>query len=331
MNDASSGPHGGASQERPGVFDVYGVAISAPLALSAGRELCGTVPDLRVTLGSPRPLPGGDPPGTLVLEAVVDGQRLYVVVRDASGWHLRVLEFGDFDLDPELGTLRCTLDPGADVALLEVLLTGMIPALWLYLKGKVVLHAAAVTLHGETLAFCGRSGMGKSTLASLLCGEGASLVSDDILCVAAEGGHIEWTGRSPELRLRYPAAAHAEQYLPGVPSRLTADGRLAVAASSTSEAHGRLAMVVVPVPTPADSDLSVRRIPPVEALSLLAAFPRLTGWRDPSVLRTQFEGLAALVDGVPVLEAQIPWDLTPDRRLTDRLWPALLTAAGGAH
>ena len=61
--------------------------------------------------------------------------------------------------------------------------------------------------------------MGKSTVAALLCGEGATLVGDDVLCVRFEGGQVLWRGRSPELRLRQQAAGIVEDYLPLAPRR----------------------------------------------------------------------------------------------------------------
>ncbi|MDQ3898776.1 MAG: hypothetical protein M3326_16295, partial [Actinomycetota bacterium] len=43
------------------------------------------------------------------------------------------------------------------------------------------------------------------------------------------------------------------------------------------------------------------------AVAQLAAVCRVTGWRDPGVLRSQFHALAQVAAGVPVVEAVIPW------------------------
>lgn len=55
--------------------------------------------------------------------------------------------------------------------------------LWLEYCGVLVLHASAVALNGVSIAFLGKSGAGKSSLAAGLTELGASLVADDGLPV----------------------------------------------------------------------------------------------------------------------------------------------------
>lgn len=309
-------------------FDIYGVTIAAPFPVLGGRPVVGREPDIAVEVAEVRPFEPGDPRGTQLLDAVFDGARSYALGRDGNTCHLRVNGFGDFELDQVTGALRCSLDPATDPGLLDVLLCGMVPALWLYLHDEVVLHAATVTFQDVTLAIVGRSGMGKSTLAALLCGEGATLVGDDVLCVRFKDRKALWRGRSPELRLRPQAVQVADAYLPLAPRRATADERLAVTPPATSHDSGPLGMVVVPLPTRDGTGLSVRRLPPVEALTILAGFPRLSGWSDPSVVRRQFDGLAGIVNAVAVLEVRLPWGPPFLPGLLDTLWPALFQAAG---
>lgn len=309
--------------------EIYGVAIAAPFPLLGGRRGQGRRPDIFVEIGEVRPVGSENPPGTLLLDAEIKGARAYSVSRDDAGCHLRVSGFGDFDLDERNGALRCGLDPSADPALLDVFLTGMVPALWLYLHDKVVLHASTVTAGGTTIAMVGRSGMGKSTLAALLCGAGAALVGDDVLCVSFDNGRVKWRGRSPELRLRPAAAPMADEHLPLSPRRTTADGRVAVSPPADGPDGGYLNVVMVGVPTRDATELSVRRAPAMEALSLLAAFPRMAGWRDPRVLRRQFDGLADLVNSVPVLVARVPWGPPFEAGLGPKLLDAVLMQAAG--
>jgi hypothetical protein len=53
------------------------------------------------------------------------------------------------------------------------------------LLGAPNLHASAVAFEGRGLAFQGRSGMGKSTLATLMIAAGSALVCDDVLTLQA--------------------------------------------------------------------------------------------------------------------------------------------------
>ena len=51
------------------------------------------------------------------------------------------------------------------------------------LRGTHVLHASAVALAGRAVAFMGRSGVGKTTLAGRIVAHGARLMTDDVLAV----------------------------------------------------------------------------------------------------------------------------------------------------
>ncbi len=64
----------------------------------------------------------------------------------------------------------------------------------LALTGQAALHAAAVDSHGTVAAFVGPSGIGKSTLARVLVGQGAIPVSDDFLLYRIRGAHARVRG-----------------------------------------------------------------------------------------------------------------------------------------
>ena len=53
--------------------------------------------------------------------------------------------------------------------------------------GHLVLHASAVALGGQAVAFVGHSGDGKSTLAATLRHEGGHFITDDILLLSTRG------------------------------------------------------------------------------------------------------------------------------------------------
>jgi hypothetical protein len=58
------------------------------------------------------------------------------------------------------------------------------------LRGKDVLHASAVACSGRAVAFMGRSGAGKTTLAGRIVANGARLVTDDVLAVDLSGEDV---------------------------------------------------------------------------------------------------------------------------------------------
>jgi hypothetical protein len=58
------------------------------------------------------------------------------------------------------------------------------------LRGKDVLHASAVAVNGRAVAFLGRSGAGKTTLAGRIVAHGPSLVTDDVLAIDLSGQDV---------------------------------------------------------------------------------------------------------------------------------------------
>jgi hypothetical protein len=63
-------------------------------------------------------------------------------------------------------------------------LIGVAFGLLLHQRGRIALHASAVLIDGKAILFCGRSGLGKSTLAAALCLRGYPLVADDICAIS---------------------------------------------------------------------------------------------------------------------------------------------------
>lgn len=54
-------------------------------------------------------------------------------------------------------------------------------------RGRLVLHASAISCRGHVSGFLGRSGAGKSTIAAACAAAGAAIVTDDCLVVRRDG------------------------------------------------------------------------------------------------------------------------------------------------
>ncbi len=173
----------------------------------------------------------------------------------------------------------------------------------LTLRGETVLHASAVALDG--LAFVGQSGRGKSTVAALLCLDGAELVTDDVLAMDT-GPPVTCTGGAPELILRDGAAVLAESQ-PDARTRVTADDRLALALRVAPLEPVPLAAIVIPAPSHTATDVEIRRLPPSTAVFWLLAFPRVHGWCRPDVISRDFAVISQIADTIPVYDVTIPW------------------------
>lgn len=258
-------------------------------------------PDLTITWATPREVPDDAPVGRLVAELESGWWRSAVVAHEA-GWTLWFRGVGQVELDPALRTAVVVRVPGPRGDVVDVLVAGFVLATVLQLRGHLVLHASAVEHEGRALAVVGASGRGKSTLATLLCSDGALLVADDVLRVDLDDGPAVRLGATAT-RLRPKAASLAAAH----GASETADHRLAVELAPSTLDPCPLAVVLLPRPRRDVHEVLVVRQRGAAALTSLLAAPRILGWRDAGGLATQMRQLSRLVAAVPVLEAHVPW------------------------
>src|SRR5436309_3387291 len=200
---------------------LHGLCVRSELLLAA-REIGGPLHDVAITIGQTRPVPDLPPAGRLLSHIDLPTGSCSLVTRD-SRYILRVHRYCDFELSDGLGSICAHLPPHLDEEYASLLVGGVLATV-LTLKGCSVLHASAVEVSGQVVAFVAGSGMGKTTLAALCCASGAKLVTDDVLRIetARDGGWC-FAGTS-ELRLRPPLADLAESLSDG-PSQSTVDER----------------------------------------------------------------------------------------------------------
>ena len=288
-------------------YAAHGLRVASELRLPGLAEhRPSTEPDVELHLESPGPVPEQPPLGDLLLRLEVNGVTRYSAAFDGISYRLRFTECCEFTIDAERRHVACRPDPNIDPELPGILAAGALMAFLLTLDGATVLHASAVQIGEGALAVVGASGFGKSTVAALLCISGCPLIADDVLRIDLSNNGTVFTG-AKELRLRNAARGLADQFRQPVTIRDTADGRLALGPPATALAKLPLSAIVIPRPRRDVACVSVRRNSGAEALSQLIAFPRMLGWRSKPVLRQQFEGLAELVQRVPVMEASVPW------------------------
>jgi hypothetical protein len=83
--------------------------------------------------------------------------------------------------------VTCFLQQNSSMQMLRHLLLNQVIPRYLATMGRLILHASAVTLpSGQSVAFLGNSGFGKSTLVSSFHRNGAKLINDD--CILIESG-----------------------------------------------------------------------------------------------------------------------------------------------
>ena len=208
-----------------------------------------------------------------------------------SGYQLRFHDCGQFMISADLAEVQVWPDPAGSNRAAPDPHGRHRERLSVGLRGNTVLHASAVAIDGKALAFVGQSGRGKSTLAALMCLDGAQLVTDDVLTVAGDETVI-CRGGASELRLRQAAADLARSH-PDAATRTTADDRLALSADQPSLDPLPLACIVIPAPDRTATAVEVRTsYPRARHCSLCSPFLASTGWTDatcadPRLLRAE--------------------------------------------
>lgn len=323
-----------------GVLDrqrLYGLVVESELDLHQNRPAApGDVPDVRIRWGEPRTRRAQGRPvaGTLLLDS---GSRRYgyVIVERPDGTHLlRFFNACDAEISADLSEVTVHPVVGADPGIAVVLASGAILAYLLVRRGHAVLHGSAVATDDGALAFVAPSGGGKSTMATLLCADGAGLVTDDVLRVDLDGPHApvpSVRAGATGLRLRKGADTLSELFGTGAPGRhVSADDRQVLTPGGDVPDALPLLAVVVPFPEHGLDALVVERLDPKQALFDLLSFPRLLGWRDPAYLSRHLGEVATLVARVPVLRARVPWGPPFSPRIAPDLRAAVAAHAAEA-
>lgn len=291
------------------MLELYGLVVDSDTDLHQDRPApAGAAPDVLIRRGTQTEPTTDLPPGEPILKCDGATRSVYAFTRRDDGFTLRFFGVCDFDVTPGLDRMEVRTVRGANEGMASVLTAGASLAFQLYQRGHLVLHASAVEVDGAAWGFVGYSGMGKSTMAALLCSDGGALITDDVLRVDDVSRRPVARLGATELRLRKGADSIAGRFDSGAPQvRRSADDREVLRLRDGATDRLPLDVLVIPFPSRTIDRVEVHRLSTTEALLALSGYPRLLGWRDPAVQRQQFERTATLVDRVPVLAANIPW------------------------
>ncbi len=308
-------------QDGARVYHLYGLRVYSEIALPAPSAQSALPPyDIQVHWGERQAIADGLPAGQILATLTLNDGRGYTLTDTGTGYTLCFHQICEFWIDPDLRSVRVHLlaDVHPDIAAL--LLVGNVMACVLTLAGECVLHASAVEIGDLALAFLGGSGMGKSTLAALLCASGARFITDDLLRLQPDGPDgKDWrcfpgTG---QLRLRQNAAALAENFS-ATARGATPDDRIAVQMDD-NQSMPRLGAIVIPRLSRRCQALNLQRSSRSTSLFHLMAFPRIQGLQQRKHLQRQIDFFGRIAASIPIFEAEIPWGLPFPRELASAL------------
>jgi hypothetical protein len=279
-----------------------------------------------VNAGTPTMSP---PEGEIMaIRSAPDGSQLYTLVRRRGGYVLRLHGLADFAIDNTASHIVCSLGPDGRQEWAQALLSTLVLAFVLSLRGRFVLHASAVVSDGRAVAIAGRPNSGKTSLAALLCAGGASLFADDFLSFGADWRAVG-TGPGPELRLRPATATILKLFPPHLHSRPTCDGRTAFTPPTYFDAPTTLSCLVLPGRGGQGKRIRAERLRGAQAVRDLASAARITGWVDPHQQRRFFEGIVRLAALTPILRLMVPWGPPFSPLYPEQLFEAIDTALAG--
>jgi hypothetical protein len=230
---------------------------------------------------------------------------------------LRFPTLADFLISGDAAEVRCRPRAGTPAGTLRHLFLNQVLPLVMGQRGRLVVHASAVVTPRGAVAFLGRSGRGKSTLAAWLWAEGCPLVTDDCLRIEDRRGRLVAMPSHPAIRLwpstlRRLAIEHA-------PARRTAHytDKVQIPVDARPRAFARrpvqLAAVYVLSPAGAGRGRVPVRSEPLSTrdalVELIAHLYRLdVGSRE--TLRRDFHRLADIARRLPVRRLHVPRGLT---------------------
>jgi hypothetical protein len=272
-------------------------------------------PDLEISLGGFRRVPDEPLKDGVVAQLVdVADRRTFSLVLATSGPIVRVGGKCEFVFSPDFSRLTCWLDPGTPADAAGEFANAVLSII-LLLMGHLVLHASAVEHDGQAVIIAADSGGGKSTLSTVLCQAGCSLISDDLLRVS---GTSCFAG-NVETKLRPPAMALVPRPATGMKQRLTDDGRLVVRLETCSAHRIPVGAIVLPSVDPTITEVSAERLSGSAAALQLCRFLRVRTWRVTSYHEQQLPLAVDLAAKVAVWTCRVPAGPPFSPRLADEL------------
>jgi hypothetical protein len=227
---------------------------------------------------------------------------------DDGATYLRWSGLFEFLISPDARTIEYAPLEGATDESLTTYLLGQVLSFSLLSRGSEPLHATAVVIDGEAVAFLGDCGYGKSTLGAAFVARGFPILTDDVLALERRAGRWFAHAGPPRLKL-FPSVAR-QVLARAEGSRLnTGTSKLVLPLTRREASRGPVplkALYVIPGPGRRPDRIAVSALEGQRAFLAIvrAAFNLIRVDRER--LRSQFTAASQLARDVPLRTLRYP-------------------------
>lgn len=295
-------------QDRFYWYDIYGIRLCSQIQLSFPESESAESADVSVIAAAP--------------DFFRKATRFAVVETNPTRWYryaqldngqsyLRWDDLFEFLIDADGSRIWCGWLGAASLESLQVYLLGHALSFALIRQGYEPLHATAVVIDGQAIAFLGPSGFGKSSLAAAFLADGHRLLTDDMLILThTDRGYKAQSG--PRRIKLFPKMAHGflAETASAVPMNSETE-KLVLPLSADQRHHGSAplcALYVLGPPREMHAKQSIKLTP----LTAKEAFIGLVGGTfnpligDPDRLRRQYGECLSIASRVPARRIVYP-------------------------
>ncbi len=287
---------------------IYGLVVESEIPLSSVEKLADgpAVPAIRVSAAMPdhfdacRPDAARDP-----LDWVQ-----HVVLADGSVY-MKAEDVFETVISCDGRRVVCASLGGADPRSLEAHLVNFIVSASLTLQGEEPLHSTVVEIEGRAIGLLGLSGAGKSTLAAFLIGQGADLVTDDMLRVVfSNGAPLAYPGPY-RLKLfeepgrRFLPGAFVHGYFNAMSGKVMLQPRAGTSAHRPPRPLSALFHLDADR-LPSDGAVGASRLAGLELVKAIISSAMDNRYADPRRLERQLRFATKVAEALPVYDLRYP-------------------------
>jgi hypothetical protein len=229
------------------------------------------------------------------------------------GYHIRFRGIAEFLLSNRAEEIRCYPLPDVPLETIRHLFLDQVLPLVMGRRGRLSLHASAVATSAGVMAFAGKSGLGKSTLAATLAQQNCSVLSDDFLVLKRQGEATMVVPTYPGVRLWPDSLAVLFDNEASTSDVAHYSPKRRVSLNDRENSPVELPLSRIYVLSGADDvwdggDVGAQVLSPQQAIVELLKYTHVLDVTDRDSLQFVFHQLATLVDAIPCWRLFFPYD-----------------------